>query len=182
MTIKQINEFLSGSGYFIKEDPNDKGKAKPIQVENEDGEPLFRAKNIADALLSIGRGSQEDEDRFDEYQFLRGLLVKMGKRPKQITEGESYGREGILAMRKEVAAGRDLKRVLMDLGNSLVTEHRFDPGPSGVPYRLHPTDHNTLPLTVVTEFLNEHEEARDCLRDLGFEWSMPEGGFPPGRG
>lgn len=70
---------------------------------------------------------------------------------------------------------KDLKLVLMNLGNKLVLEHKFYPGNSA---KAHSGERNTSPITAFMDFLNENEEARECLKELGFDWSMPKGGFP----
>jgi len=60
----------------------------------------------------------------------------------------------------------DLKRVLMELGNKLVTEHQHDPNSDVV--------QSTRPITVFTKWLNSNMEAQVVLRELGYEWSMPK--------
>ena len=68
----------------------------------------------------------------------------------------------------------DLKAVLMELGNRLVMKHGFEPGTPGfveADQRVRSTSH----VIALTEFLNRSPEARIELRDLGLEWSMPEG-------
>lgn len=69
----------------------------------------------------------------------------------------------------------DLKRIFMELGNRLVQEHGFDPSQTGdmcdsselVAARC------TFPLVYITEFFNNHEEARQLLFELGGKWPMP---------
>lgn len=62
----------------------------------------------------------------------------------------------------------DLKEVLMNLGNKLVTERGMEPsiGPINTLY-------GTQPIEAFARFLNEHEDAREVLQNLGFNWSMP---------
>jgi hypothetical protein len=60
----------------------------------------------------------------------------------------------------------DLKAVLMNLGNKLVTEHGYNPG-------FYNT-YSTKPIVDFTNFLNESPEARVILQELGLEWSMVE--------
>jgi len=69
----------------------------------------------------------------------------------------------------------DLKRALMELGNRLVTEARFVPsGPLPPEIReALKVDHSTEPITLFTEWLNLHPEARDVLSEMGIEWRMP---------
>lgn len=73
-------------------------------------------------------------------------------------------------------AGPDLKRVLMELGNELVTEHKFDPsGPLSEITRVGlASDYSTMPVTIFTEWLNQHPPAREVLAKRGLAWSMPE--------
>lgn len=69
----------------------------------------------------------------------------------------------------------NLKAALMELGNKLVMEHRFDPsGP--IPREVREAlriDHSTEPIVLFTEWLNLHPEARDVLAELGINWPMP---------
>lgn len=69
----------------------------------------------------------------------------------------------------------DLKRALMELGNRLVTEQRFDPsGP--LPKEIRAAllaDHSTEPITLFAEWLNLHPEAAEVLAEMGIEWRMP---------
>ena len=59
----------------------------------------------------------------------------------------------------------NLKRVLMELGNKLVTEHHFNPGwSSEVP--------STAPITDFTNWLNENPEVQVVLEEMGIEWSV----------
>lgn len=64
----------------------------------------------------------------------------------------------------------DLKEVLMKLGNALVQKHGFSPPAPISPEVLQST---TNAVATMTEWLNAHEEAREVLKNLGFEWSMP---------
>ncbi len=69
----------------------------------------------------------------------------------------------------------DLKMVLMYLGNQLVFKHQFYPGNHA---KAHSGERNTGAISTFTEFMNENEEARECLKELGLNWSMPKDGFP----
>lgn len=69
----------------------------------------------------------------------------------------------------------DLKRMLMELGNRLVSDMRFDPSgpiPPEVREALR-TDHTTEPIVLFTEWLNLHPEAQDVLAEMGVQWRMP---------
>lgn len=66
----------------------------------------------------------------------------------------------------------DLKAVLMELGNRLVTEHGFEP--NGVVWESETWNGATAALVLVTHWFNENPEAREILAELGFHWSMPE--------
>jgi hypothetical protein len=65
----------------------------------------------------------------------------------------------------------DLKEVLMKMGNQLVLQHGFGPHAGG---DRDPTWRNTCPIGDLAIFLNHHEEAREVLLNLGFNWSMPD--------
>jgi hypothetical protein len=81
-----------------------------------------------------------------------------------------------------VALDGGLKGVMMVLGNKLVTEHRFEPGPQ--PFKsitshdaeqLYSSDERrTAIITLFTEFVNKHEEAQQVLKELGFAWPVVE--------
>lgn len=64
----------------------------------------------------------------------------------------------------------DLKRVLMELGNALVTEHGMNP--SNVRQLTAGQESSTETLTLLTMFLNSNEAAREELAKLGVNWSM----------
>jgi hypothetical protein len=63
--------------------------------------------------------------------------------------------------------GMNLKLILMQLGNNLVTQRGFDPAST-----THCGEHqrSTHPIKVFTDWLNETSEAIDELRLLGVEW------------
>lgn len=64
----------------------------------------------------------------------------------------------------------DLKKVLMVLGNRLVTEAGCAPANiSSIPPQWSGT---TAPLTILTLFLNQSERARSFLAEMGVDWSM----------
>lgn len=65
----------------------------------------------------------------------------------------------------------DLKEVFMKLGNNLVLYEGFSP--SVGQDKINPEDRSTRPLKLLTEWINYHGEARDFLREMGFEWAMP---------
>jgi hypothetical protein len=60
----------------------------------------------------------------------------------------------------------DLKRVLMELGNRLVTEYGYNPV-DGFIY-----ENTTLPIKDFTEFLNAHAAARQILAEMGYSWRV----------
>ena len=66
----------------------------------------------------------------------------------------------------------DLKEVLMKLGNALVMQHGYEPAGLGWMQRDAGAK-TTHPILQLTQFLNEHPEAREELEKLGLEWSMP---------
>lgn len=78
--------------------------------------------------------------------------------------------EAVRLGREEVEV--NLKRLMMDFGNKLVTEKGFDPsGP--MPPNLRQAlkeDHSTEPLTAMATWLNEHPEAVNTLKEMGVNW------------
>ena len=59
----------------------------------------------------------------------------------------------------------NLKAVLMELGNRLVTEKHYLPaGSRGMP--------NTSPIKQFTDWLNRTRDAREILSELGVEWPV----------
>lgn len=68
----------------------------------------------------------------------------------------------------------NLKKVLMELGNRMVTEAGYDPsGP--VPdhiRRAFVDETNTEPIALFTEWVNLNPRAQEILRDMGVEWPM----------
>lgn len=69
----------------------------------------------------------------------------------------------------------NLKKVLMDLGNTLVLDRGFLPsGP--VPAEVRAAlleDTTTEPIVLFTEWVNLHPEARQSLEGMGISWPMP---------
>ena len=60
---------------------------------------------------------------------------------------------------------KDLKFILMELGNRLVLDYRFEPSTGS-------GDKCTQTIRELTEFINKSPEAQDILNELGYEWSM----------
>lgn len=60
---------------------------------------------------------------------------------------------------------KNLKEALMILGNRLVTERGYNPGWAK-------EEPSTKPIVDFTNFLNEDEDAREILAELGFEWPV----------
>lgn len=68
----------------------------------------------------------------------------------------------------------NLKRLLMEFGNKLVTDKGFDPSgpmPPALTQALQ-EDHSTEPLTAVATWLNAHPEAVGTLKEMGIDWPM----------
>ena len=61
----------------------------------------------------------------------------------------------------------NLKQVLMNLGNRLVTERGFDPAVFDNPDRK-----STVPIRVFTEWLNHTPEAIEILKEMGINWPV----------
>lgn len=66
-----------------------------------------------------------------------------------------------------------LKLVLMNLGNTLVTEHGFDPANTR-PIELLPIQRTTTLVAAFTEFVNNHPEAQQVLKEMGIAWPVVE--------
>lgn len=60
----------------------------------------------------------------------------------------------------------DLKKVLMELGNRLVKDYGFDPPDRSA------NDHSTYAVLKLTEYLNRVTEAREVLKELGYDWPI----------
>lgn len=68
---------------------------------------------------------------------------------------------------------RDLKAVLMILGNKLVKQYGYKPsGPVKDQELVDLDDEDTQAITVFCEFLNRHSDAREILEEQGFKWSL----------
>jgi hypothetical protein len=108
---------------------------------------------MTDRLTRIGEmahGTVRHEDvcwMIDEIERLRGLRVKLSVRP-------------------------DLKAVLMELGNRLVTEHGWEPA-AGAWVRVPAGDQTGL-VAGLTQQINDNREMRELLDQLGFDWSIVE--------
>ena len=62
----------------------------------------------------------------------------------------------------------NLKHVLMELGNRLVTDRRFNPGISE-----NESGPSTFPIVQFTKWLNDTPAAQEVLADMGVRWPMP---------
>jgi len=88
---------------------------------------------------------------------------------------------GAIRDRIEKPERRDLKEVLMHLGNDLVAKHRYEPSYAVILPQVAlaamrkdcPGNPTTDLITAFTEFMNLSEEAREVLDSLGLDWSMP---------
>ena len=68
----------------------------------------------------------------------------------------------------------NLKLLLMELGNSLVTEHGWEPA-AGKWWDRVPSGEHTGLIAALTEQINAKPAMRESLTDLGVEWPMPVG-------
>ena len=66
----------------------------------------------------------------------------------------------------------NLKAVLMELGNRLVTEHGWEPA-AGAWVRVPAGDQTGL-IAGLTQQINDSQEMQVALFDLGVEWPMPK--------
>lgn len=68
----------------------------------------------------------------------------------------------------------NLKRLLMEFGNKLVIDLKFDPSgfmPAKLKHELK-SNHTTEPITMLAMWLNEHPEAQEVLKEMGIDWPM----------
>ena len=71
------------------------------------------------------------------------------------------------------ATGRvNLKLILMELGNRLVTEHGFPPTNPGLTEEEGGDPHSTDPIFKFTVWLNNTPEAREELKSMGVDWPV----------
>ncbi len=74
----------------------------------------------------------------------------------------------------------NLKKVLMELGNKLVTERGYEPiGDARFPLEFLAElkgDRSTGYITIFTMWLNENPDAREILKEMGVDWPMPSRG------
>ncbi len=59
----------------------------------------------------------------------------------------------------------NLKQILMELGNKLVTERGYNPGWA--------KDYSTKPIVDFTMFINQSPPAQEVLAEMGIDWPMP---------
>lgn len=63
----------------------------------------------------------------------------------------------------------------MELGNQLVTNHRHNPGGialKDIEDKARMCRNTTWPLVLLTEWLNQNEDARSILAEMGFDWPV----------
>lgn len=72
-----------------------------------------------------------------------------------------------------------LKQFFMEMGNKLVTEHGFHPGPQPLDSSMarsvqlySPSQRRTSVITLFVEFVNSHIEVQQVLKELGFAWPV----------
>lgn len=61
----------------------------------------------------------------------------------------------------------NLKQILMELGNRLVSEHGFEPATG-----LWPKSDNTVAIKDFTDWLNNTPQAQQVLAEMGHEWPV----------
>lgn len=78
------------------------------------------------------------------------------------------GSEGIA----EKLDSSNLKLVLMQLGNRLVTEKGYQPSNQMAAQRIFvgAASYSTTMIAAFTEWLNRSDEAQQILKDMGFDW------------
>jgi hypothetical protein len=136
-------------------------------AEYEPGSKFMRVEDAIELVLELARGNSLTSE--DSAQFASEPELEAEQERQSVSIGTI---EDFFA--NVVTEGRlvDLKEVLMKMGNNLVTRHGFGPHAGG---DRDPTWRNTCPIGDLAVFINHHEEAREVLRDLGFDWSMPDG-------
>jgi len=70
----------------------------------------------------------------------------------------------------------NLKKLLMEMGNKLVVEHRFSPSVEHKGMIAEDKEHftrSTLPIGLLTEAINQSPEMRAVLAEMGVDWPMP---------
>jgi hypothetical protein len=80
--------------------------------------------------------------------------------------------EDVCWMIDEIERLRNLKGVLMELGNRLVVEHGWEPADARW-QRVPAGDHTGL-IAGLTQQLNDSQEMRELLGALGFDWPIVE--------
>ena len=80
--------------------------------------------------------------------------------------------EDVCWMMDEIERLRNLKGVLMELGNRLVVEHGWEPADARW-QRVPAGDHTGL-IAGLTQQLNDSQEMRELLGALGFDWPIVE--------
>ncbi len=158
-----------------KRNKEEKRMAKDKQ--NKKGEPT--SKNVAEAVLAL-QGALAAEYKGDCAFSIVG---------KGHYIAASNFVEGVIEVQARDTTDGGLKAVLMELGNRLVTERGFTPGPQ--PFETffdpegggddngqvdvqvyNPEQRRTSIITLFTEFLNIHKDAQVILRELGFAWPV----------
>ena len=114
---------------------------------------------MTDRLTQIGEmahGTARHEDvcwLIDEVERLRALVVRRAAKLDEMDRP-------------------DLKAVLMELGNRLVIEHGWEPA-AGAWVRVPAGDQTGL-VAGLTQQINDSQEMRELLDQLGFDWSIVE--------
>lgn len=74
----------------------------------------------------------------------------------------------------------NLKKLLMDLGNTLVIQCGFDPAttPPPVGFQAEGRKPSTWPIKQFTDWLNECRQAQQVLADVGIIWSTAQDPHP----
>ena len=75
---------------------------------------------------------------------------------------------------EEVERMRNLKGVLMELGNRLVVDHGW--GPANPRWQLADAGNHTGLIAGLTQQINDSQEMREALTALGYEWPIVEEG------
>ena len=88
----------------------------------------------------------------------------------------SVRHEDVCWMIDEIERLRNLKLLLMELGNSLVIEHGWNPPSAAAFLSVHPLarqNDSTELVAALTEQINAKPAMQESLTALGVEWPMP---------
>ena len=157
---RESDELLREAGFELiclaDVEPTPK-RSKPYM----DDTPEPEGEVMSDRLTRIGEmahGTVRQEDvgwMIDEIERLRALIER---RAAKLDEMERP----------------DLKRMLMELGNRLVTDHGWEPVAGAGARTCGQTRDHTGLIAGLTQQINDNREMRELLNEFGFDWPVVE--------